>query len=620
MKQIVALLLLMTSFARGVEMATYDSAGRVTSLIHHGLQLDVLGHFVLTMDDGREVVLQPHDQRSPIERRGAFEWAGTALEAPGTRFTVRYDETDEGVRLDGRVHTSFPRHVRSIAYVVALPREAFLGGTIEPAGVRLPETKPADPVFHDITTDRLHVRDAAGTHQVMLSFPEARPVQVVDTWNRLGRWYEVRLPLRTGSWRGDEELSLRLSLAYTAQPAPQSARVTIDARRPTHRFGGFGANYCWVNTSPAVDYTLEHLRSTWLRFELKFAPWIAERHDPGPLLRRDFELMQRAERAGTPWIVSVWRLPEDFYVPREGGGSPLGHGRRIATARWPDFLEGIGSFLLHVKEVYGAEPDLFSFNEPDLGVDIVFSPEEHRDATRMIGEHFARLGLKTKLLLGDTANPRDRHLYVLPTAADPEALQYVGALSFHSWMGASPEQYDAWGDVAEWLQLPLFVGEAGMDPGAYRNRTYDSYSYGLREMKDHFDFVRFARPQVSLYWQFTNDYGLVRVGPDGTVEPTGRFHLMRHLNNLTPAPANAFATASNQPDIHALAFAAGETWVVHVLNLGPAGTLHLEGLPAGGAWRRTVTTETEPFTTTTWDGTGELELPARAMLTLVRER
>jgi hypothetical protein len=621
MKKTICLMLATAALSFGAERATFDSAGRVTSLIDQGHRIDVLGHFVLTMDNGRELILQPHDQRSPIERKGArLQWEGSSIEVPGVRFTVSFSETADGLALDGSLHNGpVPRHVRSVDYVLALPRDVFLGGQVEGAGVSLPAVQPTDPAFHRAATKELRLHDAAGTATVFVNFESPRETVIVDTWNSLGRWYDVRVPLRQGTWNANETLPIRLTLGLRATPPARLARLTIDAKRLRQPFLGFGANYCWVNTSPVVDYTLEHLKSTWLRFELKFGSWIAERDDPGPLLRRDFELMQRAQRAGIPWIISLWRVPEDYYVPREPGASPLGHGRKIALARWDDFLEGIGSFLLYVKQHYGAEPDMFSFNEPDLGVDIVFTGEEHRDAIKMIGAHFEKLGLKTKQLLGETANPRDRHLYVLPTAADPEAMKYVAGVSFHSWGGASPEQYAAWGDVAEWLQRPLFVGEAGMDPGAYRNRTYDSYTYGLRELKDHFDAVLHARAQVSLYWQYTNDYGLVRVAEDGTIEPTGRFHLMRHLSNLTPPHAQVITARSDQPDVHVMGFRSSDTLVVHVLNTGPACGAELSGLPTGGVWRITSTTETAPFQEQPWmPATDGLEIPARSMITLVR--
>lgn len=264
------------------------------------------------------------------------------------------------------------------------------------------------------------------------------------------------------------------------------------------------------------------------------------------------------------------------------------------------------------------EPDYFSFNESDLGVDIGFTPEGHRDAIKRIGAYLASLGLKTKLLGGDTANPRDSHKFVLPTAADPAALQYVGALSVHSWNSGTPEQYRAWRDLAAWLHRPLIVGEAGTDPGSYRNRTFDSYAYGLGEMRQFQELLRELQPQALIYWQFTEDYGLVHVGPDRQIEPTGRFYLMQHFANLTPRKSSCLATASDQPDVLVSAFAKGGTLTVHILNLGAARTATIAGLPAG-RWRTVTTTETTAFAETAGgtDAAGRLALPARSFTTLL---
>ncbi|HEX2101048.1 MAG TPA: hypothetical protein VHF69_10315, partial [Candidatus Synoicihabitans sp.] len=494
MRKTPYLFLLATSICAAAERATFDSAGRLTALIHQGHTLPVLGQLVLVLEDGREVALQPHDQRSPIRRPGpALHWTGSPLDAlaAGVEFDVAWTQTEDGrLELTGKITTARSRRVRAVEYVVALPREAFVDGQLGAAPTRFPRLKPDDPTFWRENAASVASTDAHERTRVDLTFDRTRPIRAVDTWTTSGRWYELRTTLATGAWRADEPIEFQLTLARSGTVEAGSGVVTVRPDERRQQFLGFGANYCWVNTSPVVDYTLEHLKSTWVRFELKLGPWIAERENPGPELRRDFELMRRVQQAGIPWIISLWRLSEDYYVPREPGASAMGHGRRIAPERWNDFLTQLGEFLVYVKQHYDAEPEMFSFNEPDLGVDIVFSAEEHRDAIKRIGRHLQQLGLKTKLLLGDTANPRDRHLYVLPTAADPEAMRYVAGVSFHSWGGATPEQYAAWGDVAEWIQRPLFVGEAGMDPGAYRNRTYDSYTYWLREMKDHFDFVR----------------------------------------------------------------------------------------------------------------------------------
>lgn len=238
---------------------------------------------------------------------------------------------------------------------------------------------------------------------------------------------------------------------------------------------------------------------------------------------------------------------------------------------------------------------------------------------KRVGAHLAALGLKTKLLLGDTANPRDSHKFVLATAADREAMSYVGALSVHSWGGGTPEQYGAWREVADWTGLPLIVAEAGTDPGSWRNRTFDSYAYGLGEIRQFQELLRDMQPQAMIYWQFTEDYGLVQVKSDGSIAPTGRYWLMRQLANFTPPQCEIARARSDQPDVLASAFVRDDAMVVHLLNTGAERDAVISGLPAG-PWRAVVTTEDEA-NKPNHDGPrpdGRLRLAARSLTTLLR--
>ncbi len=330
--------------------------------------------------------------------------------------------------------------------------------------------------------------------------------------------------------------------------------------------------------------------------------------------------MQRFQQAKIPWILSLWFLPERFFV--DANQRPMGtFGRRIDPDRWPEFLDLLTSYLTYLKTHYNAEPDLFSFNEPDLGVNIGFTGETHRQAIKSIGARLASLGFKTKLLLGDTANPRDSHLFTLPTASDPDALRYVGAVSVHSWGNGTAAQYSAWGDVAAWTGLPLLVAEAGVDPGAFKNDAFDSFAYGLSEMQQFQELLRYARPAALLYWQFTDDYSLVHVARDGTVAPTSRFWMMKQFTNLSPIDSQVVATASDQPDVLVSAFSAPSALTIHVLNLGSARTVTIAGLPPG-SWQTYTTTELSGFRTAALSvadpGPVTLQFPARGLVSLVR--
>jgi hypothetical protein len=222
------------------------------------------------------------------------------------------------------------------------------------------------------------------------------------------------------------------------------------------------------------------------------------------------------------------------------------------------------------------------------------------------------------MLLGDATGPRDTHRFVLDAAADPEAMQYVSAVGFHSWGGATPEQYTAWGDVAEWLNLPLLVTELGVDAAAYYTRSFDSFHYGLREAQMTQEILIHARPQGTQFWQFTNDYGLAR-NREGKVEPTGRFWLMKHFTDLTPLKSEALAAASDQRSVLFTAFRKDGRYALHVLNLGAARPASLQGLP-DASWQVTETTEAAHYqrkAPARSEGNAlQIELPARSLTTL----
>lgn len=618
--------------ASAIERATYNSAGGLTALIHDGAEFAVRGEFVVQFEGGIRQTLQPHDQRSPISRTGTeLKWKGVSTFPNGGRaqFQAAWAETEKGVTLDGLAISGgpiephappfrFPLLIESLDYVIDVPRAAFEGGRLEPSGATLPGTRPSDPVFFNGTTAQLVFADAQQNWQLAIALDQPRRVTVSDRFDTEGRSLRVRVSLGTGLWPAGEERKLGLTLKLTGKATAATARLTVDPADLRHGFDGFGGNYCFNTLTPAVDYTMAHLRQAWVRFELKGMFWDYQRSAPGPELVRDFELMQRVQQQGLPWIISLWRLPERYYT--DPNQKPPGtFNRQIAPERWPEFLDLIGSYLLHLKKHYGAEPDLYSFNEPDLGVDIGFTPETHRAMVKRIGAHLASLGLKTKLLLGDAANPRDSHKYVLATAADPEAMKYVGAVSFHSWGSGSPQQYRAWGEVARWIGLPLIVAEAGTDPGSWRNKTFDSFAYGLGEMRQFQELLRDARPTALIYWQFTEDYGLVHVGADKAVEPTGRFWMMKHFTDLTPQKSSIVASTSDQPEVLVSAFAREAAFTVHVLNSGPDRDATITGLPTG-SWRTVVTTETEGFKAQASgpDANGRIHLAARSFTTLVR--
>jgi hypothetical protein len=420
-------------------------------------------------------------------------------------------------------------------------------------------------------------------------------------------------------------------------------QLTLAADQVRYHLDGFGGNYCFGLDAPATLYTLDNLHIAWARTEMRLADWEPDNDNASPTdpdldyyddrdvsgskLRREFLIGKRLQDMGIPFVASVWWLPEWLYA--EPGKPRNTHRRRIDPDKWPELLECIGSYLLHAKSRYGVEPDLFSFNEPNIGVMVLLSAEEHRDAIKRIGAHLRSLGLKTKVLLADATGPRGTHTYALPTTRDPDAMQYVGAIGFHSWGGGEREHYAAWADLAQSLHLPLLVTELGVDPFAWKTGAFDTFDYALRELRMYQELLLYACPQATMQWQFTSDYAIVKEEKlaDGRIQllPTTRFHFIKHFCNLTPRGAAALPTTASHPDVLLTAFAAAQEgcrrYTLHIANFGERQEATISGIPADAAKFRAIQTgQYEGFrelqAVRAHERTIHLQLAARSLLTL----
>ncbi len=620
------IVLLLCAPVCAAEKAAYDSTGRIIALTTEGADLEVSSHLIAVLPGGKRIPIQVRRDRFPILRTGEdLAWSGS-FELPDEgrgRFQLKAEEDASGVRYSAAVTAETPLEVDAIEFLLDLPRDVFVNGRLAPEGapaIPIPAVKPAGPVFYQGQAPALRFTAASGNISLDVAFGGPHSASVVDRWDAQGRSFQLRVPLASGPVARGATVEAEAALHTEGTfPAP-AARLVLDPK-PRYRFDGFGGNYCWNNLSPVSAYTLKNLKAGWGRTEMKLLQWDRQRGEPGPEIRADLEVMRRFQQAGVPYVISIWWLPERFYTdpyerPRRA------HFRLIDPEKWDELLDLIGSYLLYAKREYSVEPDLFSFNESNIGVYVGQTPKAHMQALKRIGAYFDRLGLKTRMLLGDATGPRDTHKFVLEAAAEPEAMQYVGAVAFHSWGGGTPAQYAAWGDVAEWLGLPLLVTELGVDAAAYNGRAYNSYHYGLREARMTQELLLYARPQGTQFWQLTNDYGLARARPDGSVEPTARFWLMKHFTDLTPQKSEALGTASDQKDVLFTAFRAGNRYALHILNLGAARESTLEGLP-DAAWQPIETTEAaqfreEPFVRPA-AGTLKLSLPGRSLVTLTAQ-
>jgi O-glycosyl hydrolase len=623
-----------------------DGSGRTVAMLHAGEEKAFRTNLVLPTPGWQRTLSLPSADGVTVTRAGSVTTYAGSIDMDSThrlRFTQSVQEVD-GKTLIGLNYTASGDLVAEGLYFrMDVPWNDFKNGVADYPGtsrsVFLSDVRPANTNIMAGDTSQIAVRDAAVNWGFSARLDRSFYVNLQDKSNESPRNFTFWIYLNRGTLPSGTTGSIQVELSLTGTPDTTPARLTLDASKVRYQFDGFGGNYCFQIESPVTQFTLNNLQVAWARTEMTLTEWeptndngspfdanwtFFEQHDqPNSNLRREFELAQQIERRGVQYIISIWHLPEWLYIDA-GQQGPDATQRVIAPDKWDELLESIGTYLLYARYRYGIEPDLFSFNEPNLGINVLFTPEEHRDAIKRIGAHLQSLGLKTKMLLADVSHPRGTHTYAQPAVDDLEAMRYVGALSFHSWGGGTPDQYRAWGDLAEHTGLPLLVAEMGTDPSGWQGRTYDNYWYGLREVQHFQELLLYARPQGAIYWEFTNDYALVRLvsGVDRTgFQSTSRFWSTKQFTDLTPHHSQALDTQSDQPKVLFTAFSKGQALTLHIANLGAAREVAIYGIPGDVAQLRPIrTSETESYLRQTLvmlqDGVLRLSLPERSLVTL----
>ena len=443
------------------------------------------------------------------------------------------------------------------------------------------------------------VRLVSARRQVELNF--AAPVELVikDVRTRDNSNVEVSFPLSLGNLTNGQIVRATFTIKATGEVDKSPAKLAIDLSKPGRRYDGMGGNFRIQSPNDAaqIQYNLDNLRLAWGRLAMPLDRW-QPNEDANPIeaatnglnanVREAMEMAQKLAQKNIPMLISIWSAP-NWALAENGGGR--GGRARINPEKWDAVRKSIGSYLEYMKQNFSAEPVLFSFNESDMGINVLQSPEEHADAIKRLGSYFTSRGLKTRMLLGDTGNPTG-YKFIDVAAADSEAAKYIGAVSFHSWNSGTIEQYTHFSDAARKLDVPLLVGEGGLDPAAHQYRAvFLEPWFCINEAAQYVEICRVAQPLSILHWQFTADYSILTGGNGGRpLQPAPRFWQIKQLGMTSPDSASVPITSDN-PKIISCAFADHGSVVVHLVNNGAARTATISGLPTGVKELRVLVTD-----------------------------
>ena len=629
-----------------------DGYGNVAGLVDEGARVDVRSVIRIACPGW-----QAHGESGGWSVRDIRHAAGTGHEtwsgripvgdAGLCRYNVRQVVTGGTDRLEIGITAEQAIELEGVYLFFLLPVSRFADGTVGilrgdrvVTNAVLPRTVQGSPHFLAGQGDGLAWTDKAGTQTVRIRFEKPCWIMIQDERHWKGSDYAGFVAFHQGNLAAGQTVMTGLRVEGNARADTRPVQVQVNSLLPRGAFGGVGGNYVYALNSPVTAILATNLSVRWGRAGMPLDVWEPRNDDasptnmqwdvlraadaPGSMVRQSMERAKWLTEHRVPQMFSIWKLPSWMYVDPDR--DPDAHRQRMASNRWPEVLESIGSYLLHARRQYGVEPEWLSFNEPDIGCFVEFSAGEHREAIRRMGEYLDSLGLKTRLVLGDVASPRTPLDYVRVAGDDREARKWVGALAFHSWNGAEPAVLEEWASLAEVYQLPLLVTEQGWDPGAYRTPwILHTFPYALQELRLYQTILQHARPQALLQWELTEDYSLMEAVGGGAFRSTPRLGYLRQFSWLAPINGMHLMVRSDHPEVLATAFMNRErpvpAFTVHLANLGGKRLATVLGIPHPvrqlQVWR---TTRTEHAVTNApldvVKGGVKLELPAGSLVTL----
>ncbi|NLF86183.1 MAG: hypothetical protein GX571_08780 [Lentisphaerae bacterium] len=515
----------------------------------------------------------------------------------GARLEQRVRRVGDDVTVEIGISNLGTQTLAGVFLMLNVPAPAFAGGSFRIDEIRgdLPLV-PGEPHLRIREGTQCTLWNADGTRGISLGSDTLLRLLVQDG-RRWGPEFSILATLHAGTPPPNHVLrhSLVLSALGTPQPPAPPGALALDPSRRLGAFDGFGGNFCFGLDEPVTEQVRQRLRPRVARLRMHLddlgpplagsgdshSAWmrmLAAADRPWSELWQNLGLAETLHRDGTRLQISTWRVPAWIL-----DHPPTHDQNRIAPGRYDDLAGMVAAYLDYLRRSRGVVPETFSFNEPDWGANVIFTPDGYRDALLAVNQALRRHGLETRLMIGDLSTAGDGNAYLAPVLTNSTLMARAAGISFHAWNKAAEADYAAWRALADQTGLPLIVGEIGVDHN-WRDVQLHGYDYALREMAHYLDVLRQARPQQVLYWEYGASYALLPPETRRDRQPESeRLALQQHLVSFTPPGAEAITCHSPLKTVSAAAFAVPrgkhEGYTLHVANFGAETSLDIAGLP-----------------------------------------
>ena len=645
MKYLILVLLAMvclgdTAYSQ-VELSPW---GNITGIRKQGQLFGFETSLQLVKKDGMQILTTARERQRPIyQRNGNLQTVTTQLDSLFFEKTVK-DEGDGKAEVTLKVTSHIDTTLTGVYFVVRLPKTynkqtqlKFIDNDKQVNIAGVPDT----PVKYLARTAAKGFEYKYGNTKIKVKNKE-RDLIVIRKDENTGELL-VYFPIKADQLKKGEIIQKTYELEAKGDIEKSPVTLTLNSRLQGRQFEGLGGNFRLQNpqTDPQViDYSLNNLRIAWGRVELPWRLWQPER-DVNPMdiigenklpmqVTQAMEMAQRLSKKGIPIILSVWSAP-DWAIVGPLHPEPVNGiwGNPISKDVMTDIYRSLTRYITILKEKYGVEIQLFSFNESDLGINVRMTAQEHSDFIKGFGAYLKAKGLKTKLMLGDNSDATSID-FIKSAMTDEATKPYIGAVSFHSWRGWETETLQKWGQAAQQLNVPLLISEGSIDASAWQYPViFQEPTYALDEINLYIRMLAICQPEAILQWQLTADYSPLAgggiFGDNGPLRPTQRFWNLKQLS-LTPANLYAMPLTNNEANISCAALGNNSTgtYAIHLVNNGAERQINLTGLPARAKKMQLYITNTEnnakaSGSKTASNGHLQFKLPARSYVTLITE-
>jgi hypothetical protein len=435
--------------------------------------------------------------------------------------------------------------------------------------------------------------------QIKLTFSEPVSIQIKNHQSKDSKGLQVLIPLETGDMKKGDSVEKSFSIKVSGTIDNSPVHLTLNTAKTGRPFIGLGGNFRLQNpkTDPQViDYCLKNLDVRFSRVEMPWQLWQPELNENpiaeanagqlNPHVQKSMEMAQRLYQMHIPVILSAWSAPAWAVVgtPKYGPDANGVWGNPLDSTKANEIYKSIADYIDYLKERYGVEISLFSFNESDLGINVRQTGEEHDKLIKGLGAYFVSRGLKTKMLLGDNSDATTFD-FIKPALNDPAALPFIGAISFHSWRGWDKETLQKWANAATQINRPLIVAEGSIDAQAWGYPAiFLEPEYALNEINLYTRLLAICQPESILQWQLTADYSLLAgggiFGDTSKLRPTQRLWNLKQFSAI-PEGLKAMEIDCSDETVSAAALGDNEKniYAIHLVNNGASRKVILTGLP-----------------------------------------